>query len=80
MTQAVRVSSSRPIKLRRLLQFNNSTSIGITLPSTFVDKMGLRAGEYMSCEMNTEETSVTLTKCSLAMPGITNAGEEEDNA
>ncbi|MGC1131321.1 MAG: AbrB/MazE/SpoVT family DNA-binding domain-containing protein [Nitrososphaeraceae archaeon] len=66
----VRVSNSRPIKLRRLLQFNNSTSLGITIPKSFVDKLNIRAGEYMSCEMNSEGTSITLNKCSVAMPGL----------
>lgn len=75
----VRLDSSRPIKLRKLLQFNNSTSIGITLPKNFVSKMGLSVGEYMAIELNEEGTGLTLNKCSVTMPGPTNAGEEEED-
>jgi hypothetical protein len=78
MTPQVRLDNSRPIKLRRLLQFNNTSSLGIVLPKTFVDKMELRDGEYMAVEMDAEGTSLTLNKCSVAMPGLINAGEEED--
>lgn len=78
MAQQVRLDNKRPIKLRRLLQFNNTTSIGITLPKSFMDKMGLRAGEYLAVELNAEGTSLTLNKCSVTMPGLTNTGEEED--
>jgi hypothetical protein len=40
--------------------------------------MELRDGEYMAVEMDAEGTSLTLNKCSVAMPGLTNIGEEED--
>lgn len=78
MAQQVRLDNSRPIKLRRLFQVNNSKSMGIILPKSFVKKLDLKAGEYMSCEMNAEGTSISLNKCSLEMPGLTSVGEEED--
>jgi len=53
MSPQVRLDNRRPIKLRRLLQFNNTTSLGLVLPKTFVDKMELRAGNYMAIEMDT---------------------------
>ena len=74
----VRLDNSRPIKLRRLLQFNNTTSLGLVLPKTFVDKMELRAGNYVAIEMDTEGNSLSLNKCSVAMPSLTNTGEGED--
>jgi hypothetical protein len=73
----VRLDNSRLIKLRRLVQFNNSKSMGIVIPSKFVAKMGLRAGEYMAVEMDGEGNSLTLSRCSLTMPCLTNIGEEE---
>lgn len=76
MAQAVRVSSGRPIKLRRLIEFHGSSSLGIVLPKSFVDRMGLRPGNYMSVEMDGE--SLTMNKCSVTNPGITNVGEGED--
>lgn len=68
----VRLSNNRPIKLRRLIEFNNSTSLGIVIPKSFVEKLNLRAGEYMACELN--ESSISLSKCS-----VTGDQMEEDN-
>ncbi len=78
MSAAVRVTNDRPFKLRRLIEISTRSSLGIIIPSSFVDKMGLKAGEYMSGELNEEGTRISLNKCSLEMPGLTNAGEEED--
>ena len=78
MPPQVRLVNNRPIKLRRLLQFNNTTSLGIVLPKTFVNKMELIAGNYMAIEMDTERNSLSLSRCSVTMPSLTNTGEEED--
>jgi hypothetical protein len=40
--------------------------------------MELRAGEYMAVEMDAERNSLSLNKCSVALPALTNTGEEED--
>ena len=78
MTPQIRLDNSRPIKLRRLLQFNNTTSLGLVLPKTFVDKMELRAGNYMAIEMDAEGNSLSLSRCSVSMPSLTSTGEGDD--
>lgn len=40
------------IELRRVIQFNNSTSRGITIPSVFVARMGIETGDYLAIELN----------------------------
>lgn len=71
MAQQVRLYNNRSIKLRRVVQFNNSTSLGLIIPKTFAEIMRLEAGDYIACEFNEEKNSITLNKCSI---------EEDDNA
>ncbi|MGH9986079.1 MAG: AbrB/MazE/SpoVT family DNA-binding domain-containing protein [Nitrososphaeraceae archaeon] len=61
----IRLDSNRPMKLRRLIEFNNSTSLGIVIPKSMVQMMNLRLGDYMACEMNEDGTGLSLNKCSL---------------
>lgn len=71
----VRLANHRPIKLRRLVEFTNSSSLGIVIPKSFVQKLNLRSGEYMACELSEEGSSISLNKCS-----ITGSPEQiEDN-
>jgi len=61
----VRLAKNRPMKLRRLIEFNNSTSLGIIIPKSMVEMMLLKPGNYMSCEMNEDGTGLLLNKCTL---------------
>ena len=58
----VRLDNSRPIKLRRLIEFGNSTSLGLVVPSNFVDRMGLSAGQYVKCELDNKGNSFTVQR------------------
>ena len=58
----VSLDNSRPIKLRRLIEFGNSTSLGLVVPSNFVDRMGLSAGQYVKCELDNEGNSFTVQR------------------
>lgn len=68
----IRLVNHRPIKLRRLIEFTNSSSLGMVIPKSFLKKLNLRAGEYMACEIN--GISISLSKCS-----VTGDQVEEDN-
>lgn len=58
----VRLDRNRPIKIRRLIEFHESSSLGLVIPSTFVDRLGLSAGQYVKCEMDEEENSFNVEK------------------
>ena len=73
----VRLVNHRPIKLRRLVEFTNSSSLGIVIPKSFVQKLNLRSGEYMACELSEEGSSILLNKCSIT--GNSEQLEEENN-
>jgi hypothetical protein len=54
------------IRLKRLIRFHGSNSLGITLPSDFVHKLGLVAGQFVKCEINdTDTTTMTVEKIDL---------------
>jgi hypothetical protein len=53
------------IKLKRLIRFHGSNSLGITLPSDFVHKLGLVAGQFVKCEINDTDTTMTVEKIDL---------------
>ena len=57
---AVKQRVIKPIHLKRLIQFHGSPSLGITLPSNFVHRLGLVAGEFVKCEINRDGTSMTV--------------------
>jgi len=59
--QQVRHYNQRNIKLRRVVQFNPS-SIGCVIPKTFADKLKLKAGDYVSCELSEEGNSFTVRR------------------
>ncbi|MGH9977243.1 MAG: hypothetical protein ACRD8Z_15625 [Nitrososphaeraceae archaeon] len=61
MTQ-VRLNSQRDIKVRRLIQFSGTTSLGLVVPRNFVDKMGLTAGQYVKCELDKAGNSFSVEK------------------
>lgn len=46
------------IRLKRVLAFNNSISLGITLPRAFVNKLGLKSGMLVACELKDNDKSV----------------------
>jgi hypothetical protein len=48
------------IRLKRLIQFHGSNSLGITLPADFVQKLGLIAGQFVKVEINKTGTSLTV--------------------
>ena len=48
------------IRLKRLIQFHGSNSLGITLPADFVQKLGLIAGQFVKVELNEIGTSLTV--------------------
>jgi len=50
------------MKLRRVIEFGNSTSLGLVVPSNFVHKMGLSAGQYIKCELDNEGNSFTVER------------------
>ena len=61
MTQ-VRLTHDRPIKLRRLIQFSGTSSLGLVVPSNFVDALELSAGQYVECEMDKQRNSFDVEK------------------
>ena len=64
-----------PIELRRVVQFNNSTSKGIVIPRVFVDRMGIEAGDYLAIELDNN----TLSMKRAAFNGELGDGEGEEN-
>jgi antitoxin component of MazEF toxin-antitoxin module len=58
----VRLNNNRSMKLRRVIEFGNSTSLGLVVPSNFVHKMGLSAGQYIKCELDNEGNSFTVER------------------
>lgn len=48
------------IRLKRLIQFHGSNSIGITLPADFVRGLGLTAGQFVKVELDETGTSLTV--------------------
>jgi antitoxin component of MazEF toxin-antitoxin module len=40
------------ITVRRVLNFTNTNSLGITIPANFVDRLDLHKGEYVKCEID----------------------------
>ncbi|HZD35632.1 MAG TPA: AbrB/MazE/SpoVT family DNA-binding domain-containing protein [Nitrososphaeraceae archaeon] len=51
-------SNKKNIRLKRVIQFSGSTSLGITLPRAFVNKLGLKPGMLVSCELKNEDNTV----------------------
>lgn len=60
MATVVTKSPKGIIRLRRLLQFHGSSSLGITLPADFVHRLGLTAGQFVKCEMSEDGNSMTV--------------------
>lgn len=48
------------IRLKRVMGFNDSVSLGITLPMRFVRALNLKAGSFVKCELHNEDKSVTV--------------------
>ncbi|MGI0043105.1 MAG: AbrB/MazE/SpoVT family DNA-binding domain-containing protein [Nitrososphaeraceae archaeon] len=51
-------SNSGNIRVKRLFQLTNSTSLAITLPRAFIKKLNLTAGRYVKCELRNEDSSI----------------------
>ncbi|MGC1133748.1 MAG: AbrB/MazE/SpoVT family DNA-binding domain-containing protein [Nitrososphaeraceae archaeon] len=64
-----------PIELRRVVQFNNSTSKGIVIPRVFVARMGIKTGDYLAIELDNN----VLTMKRAAFNGEPSDGEGEEN-
>lgn len=75
----LRLANNRPIKLRRLIKFHGSSSLAIVIPRSYVDKLGLRAGEYMAVELDEEGNSLSLNKCSVTAAAGEQMEEEDNN-
>lgn len=61
------------IELRRVVQFNNSTSKGIVIPRVFVARMGIETGDYLAIEL--DNNVLTMKKAIFSGE----LGDEEDN-
>lgn len=48
------------IRLKRVMGFNNSVSLGITLPMRFVRALNLKPGMLVACELKDNDKSVTV--------------------
>jgi hypothetical protein len=48
------------IRLKRVIGFNNSVSLGIILPRAFVRALELKANQYVSVELHDEDKMIVV--------------------
>ena len=53
-----RSNNRKNIRLMRVIQFNGSSSLGITLPRTFVKALNLKPGMFVSCELKYDDKTI----------------------
>ncbi|MGH9982701.1 MAG: AbrB/MazE/SpoVT family DNA-binding domain-containing protein [Nitrososphaeraceae archaeon] len=46
------------IRLKRVIAFTGTTSLGITLPRAFVRKLNLAPGTFVKCELHNDDKTI----------------------
>jgi hypothetical protein len=55
-----KVKGKGNIRLKRVIAFTGSSSLGITLPRAFVRKLNLTAGQFVKCELLNDDKTITV--------------------
>jgi hypothetical protein len=53
------------LTVRRVLEYTNSNSLGVTIPRSFVERLELKRGDYVKMEMYPDQTGFTVEKIQL---------------
>jgi antitoxin component of MazEF toxin-antitoxin module len=48
------------IRLKRVIKFTGSSSLGITLPRAFCRRLNLAPGQFVKCELSNDDKTVTV--------------------